>query len=309
MEDHAGWRLRLGEDVCRAYAADPAVAATAVVGSVARGWADAHSDVDVLVAWSVPPSDVKRRKAVERAGGRIDVDWSRSTAAEEWTESMAHNQGRVGQLWPLTDGEYSEHYFAEGIHVGVSGFLAGTIDSVAQELVGDCRPRDDAEILAAAVVNAMDVTGGALLSAWRSRLAAYPDELAAAIIARELAVDEGWWAVDQLASRNDRPALDAVLGAMQRRIFRILLALNRRYLADPRPKWSAQELALLRIGPGDLTRRWTSVQTGPAEASATTLQSLFEETLTLVERQRLAVGVGDARRWFRHRRAVSHPPV
>ncbi|NIS30719.1 MAG: hypothetical protein GWO04_12535, partial [Actinobacteria bacterium] len=106
----------------------------------------------------------------------------------------------------------------------------------------------------------------------------------AAIIAREIAVDEAWWSVDQLAARNDRPALDDVLGSMQRRILRMLLALNRRYLADPRPKWSAQELAPLRIAPGDLTRRWTSVQAGSAEPAATTLQALFDETLTLVER-------------------------
>ncbi|NIS30720.1 MAG: hypothetical protein GWO04_12540, partial [Actinobacteria bacterium] len=52
---------------------------------------------------------------MERSGGRIDVDWSRPAASEEWARSMAMNQGRIGQLWPLTDGEYSEHYYVDDV--------------------------------------------------------------------------------------------------------------------------------------------------------------------------------------------------
>ena len=257
---HSGWRLRLGEAVCRAYAEDPAVASTTVAGSVARDWADEHSDIDLVVVWAVPLSDVKRRKAVERAGGSIEVDWSREGARASWAAAMEATAGRVGELWPCEDGEYSERFYVDGVNVGVSGFLGSTVDATVVDLTGDCRPTDDAEMLAASIVDGIDITGGADLADWRARLSRYPDELAAAIIRREIALDGRWWSVDQLAARNDRPALDAVLAAMQHRIFRMLLALNRRYLVDPKPKWSAHVLALLRVTPGDLTARWTSLR-------------------------------------------------
>lgn len=37
--------------------------------------------------------------------------------------------GGVGQLWPLEDDEWSEHYFADGANIGVSGSSVSTTDA------------------------------------------------------------------------------------------------------------------------------------------------------------------------------------
>lgn len=76
MTDATQWRLDLARRTGAAYAADPAVAAVYVAGSVARGWADQYSDVELDVYWHEPPGDAQRVQAVERAGAAIDVDWA-----------------------------------------------------------------------------------------------------------------------------------------------------------------------------------------------------------------------------------------
>ncbi|MGA7270710.1 MAG: hypothetical protein WB239_06535 [Acidimicrobiia bacterium] len=51
MVDHLAWRREIGKRVSLSYAASPKVTATALGGSVARGWADEFSDVEVFVFW------------------------------------------------------------------------------------------------------------------------------------------------------------------------------------------------------------------------------------------------------------------
>lgn len=80
--DHLNWRRRVGEGVAMAYDESSKVAATALGGSVARGWADEFSDVEVFVFWNEAPTSAERTSAVHRSGGSVDVSWL-DTEAEE----------------------------------------------------------------------------------------------------------------------------------------------------------------------------------------------------------------------------------
>lgn len=69
---------------------------------------------------------------------------------------------------------------------------------------------------------------------------------------------------------------------MTQRIIRCLLAVNRRYLPDPRPKWTRSLLDRLEHIPADAADRIEAVWSLPAQEAARQLQDLFDETLDLV---------------------------
>ena len=270
---------------------------------MARGWADEFSDIEVFVFWDRAPTDQERLAAVERAGGAIDVFWSDREARERWRKAMVTTGGQVGQLWPHEDHEWSEHFFVEGIEVGVSGFLAATIDEWTSSLHRGV-PGDEAEMVASTLLAGAPVTGSDRVTAWAHELVAYPRPLAITNIERWLEPDQTWWSIDQLAARNDRPAFDAVAVAMQRRLVRLWLALNSTYLIDPRPKWARRIIEGLSELPDGCAERLEIVHTAAPLEAAAALQELFDDTLDIIAREIPEVDTGNARRSFRHRRTT-----
>jgi hypothetical protein len=307
-DQHTAWRYRLGTEVAEAYAADAAVAATAIGGSVARGWSDPFSDVEVFVFWRKSPDEAQRNAAVKRSGGNVDVDWTVPNAQEQWRGALEATGGYVGELWPYQDHEWSEHFYVDGVNVGVSGFHLETVERWICRLIDDCRPNDDAQILAAAITHGREITGTDHVKSWRGRLAKFPVDLVRAIVSPELWIDQSWWNVRMLAARNDRPAADLLFVRMVQRIIRCLLAVNRRYLPDPKPKWTRQLLLELERTPEDIADRIEAVWSAPTDQAAVHLQSLFDDTLDLLEANVAGLDVASARRWFRHRRAVWDGP-
>ncbi len=85
------------------------------------------------------------------------------------------------------------------------------------------------------------------------------------------------------AGCSKRPAsFDLLFVRMTQRIIRCLLAVNRRYLPDPRPKWTRSLLDRLEHIPADAADRIEAVWSLPAQEAARQLQDLFDETLDLV---------------------------
>src|SRR5215469_1064049 len=70
MNEESVRRLALAQQLAPYYRANPKVAAVAVVGSVARGYAERFSDLDLAVFWSLAPTDQERRAIIDRARGR-----------------------------------------------------------------------------------------------------------------------------------------------------------------------------------------------------------------------------------------------
>ncbi len=69
MQEESLWRSALAQQIASHYRANPKVAAVLVEGSVARGYADHFSDIDLAVFWAEPPTAQERRDIVKRAGG------------------------------------------------------------------------------------------------------------------------------------------------------------------------------------------------------------------------------------------------
>ena len=83
--DEVARRVTVAETMAPRYAANDGVAAVLLAGSVARGLADARSDVEVDVYWHRPPSDAERRAIVDDAGW----EWVYAEVDEhEWADGV-----------------------------------------------------------------------------------------------------------------------------------------------------------------------------------------------------------------------------
>src|SRR5271155_1828715 len=85
------------------YAANPAVAAVLLAGSVARGLADDLSDIELDIYWGRPPTADERIAAIEGAG------WERVYAEED-------------------ENEWADGYRIDGVKLEASSFPTTTID-------------------------------------------------------------------------------------------------------------------------------------------------------------------------------------
>lgn len=303
MNDATRWRLDLAHAVGASYAHDPNAAAVYVAGSVARGWADRFSDIELDVYWQTPPSDAQRRLIVEQAGASIDIDWAQPPEEAEYRAIVRRLHGHVSQLWPHEGSEWSEHFYVGGVNIGVSGFLAETMERWLADVVDHCDTDDEKHMRVAAVQHAVPLHGGERIARWQQAIH-FSDGLARALVAEQLAFDESWWQCDMLAGRQAILPLADTLNALARRVLRMLLALNRVFLPDPRFKWADRLIAQMAIAPHDLGRRLAGVyQASPAEAVAE-LQSLALEALDLVDVHLPGLDTAFARAMLHYRRVA-----
>src|SRR3954447_21450512 len=100
MNDASEQRHALAAQIAAHYTASTQVAAVALAGSVARGWADHHSDIELDVYWAEPPTDADRLGVIASAGGQIDVFWAEPPSEDELRRIFDRTGGKISQLWP-----------------------------------------------------------------------------------------------------------------------------------------------------------------------------------------------------------------
>jgi len=84
MEEESRWRDALAQQIASHAHANTKVAAVVVEGSIARGYADRFSDLDLAVFWAEPPTAQERRGIAIRAGERDRHPWISSRTAAGW---------------------------------------------------------------------------------------------------------------------------------------------------------------------------------------------------------------------------------
>lgn len=309
MNDATAWRREFIQSVAAPYINHPNMAAVAIGGSVARGWADRHSDIELFVFWEEPPTKEDRRIVVTDAGGSVDVDWSNPPAEEEYREIFTRTVGRFGQIWPYEDDEWSEHFYVQGVNIGVSGFLVATVEGYLDDLLHRYDTDDHKQILIAAIQHAVPLSGDEQIAVWQERAALFPDELSHAIISEHMHVPDAWFDAGKIADRDEWLTYYDLVCTMERTLLRVLLGLNRLYLPEPRLKWTENLIADMRIKPHQLAPRLRDVFEHEPRAGVALLQTLWEETLDLVDAHFPNIDTAYARLRLRHRRATwDHPP-
>ena len=240
------------------------MAALVVAGSVGRGLADVHSDLELDIYWHAAPSEQDRLGAIEKTGAELVT------------------------LWPYepAEGEWAENYRYPGIDVGVSGFLVPWMASCIADVVDRCDPDVLKQVRLAALNDGVVLLGEDLVRSWRRSSRAYPAGLADAVARHYLALDRlgSWHQRGKLTERGDVLMLRRQCARIEDMILGTLCAVNHVLIDHPSFKWTAHLTQRLTVAPTDLRRRLWAAADGSAARAAEILGQLLIETLELVER-------------------------
>jgi hypothetical protein len=275
--DEVARRVAIAAKAVRAYAADDRVVAALVGGSVARGLADAASDIELDVYWRSPPSLAARQAAVEGAG------FERVYAEED-------------------ENEWADGMLVDGVKIDVSGFAASTIDAYLDRvLAGDTEA--ELQVRVTALRDGMPLHGHAVIDAWRVRSDRYPEALAVAMVEQGLDL-RSRERLEMLADRDDvlllhRDLLDGVQGVLD-----ALFGVNRVWMPHPFHKWLDWEESLLAHRPDRLARRIRGLLVAAPHDAVRAMVDLVDETYALARERVPAADVESLRQAFELRRTL-----
>jgi predicted nucleotidyltransferase len=254
MNVHSRWRLRLARRLAARLASFGAVEAVAAIGSVARGYADAYSDLELLIIWDRQPDEALRADVMHRLEARF--------------------------RYPPEDPAHGHSLLIDGVPVDLWHTTQAAedtlIDSVLHDFSIDLVANNRAEVMA----SCLPLHGAPILHGFKERVARYPDELAFRFLENHVPL----FHLRQLhlAARRDNPTLFLrLLTEAQCTLFLVLLAINRVYF--PTFKWIYPVLDTLPTAPAGAGRRLRDMFSAAPPDAAARLRDLLRDTLDLVE--------------------------
>src|SRR5262245_14760973 len=155
--------LAVAHRIAAAYRRNPNVQAVMVSGSVARGYADHYSDLEIGVFWATPPTDADRIDLISQIGGDL---WSLTsyTTDPEWV---------VSEHYGLSSIEISGHMPTGLLMVDTKHATLACLERCFHdvlELFDTALPK---QLLIAAIQDGMALYGDALLAEWQARAKQY----------------------------------------------------------------------------------------------------------------------------------------
>jgi hypothetical protein len=232
------------------------IQAIVVAGSVARGYADEYSDVEIPIFWERLPEDATRHAIVNTLHAEFLYEYDGPAR-----EDQLLIDGLQVDLWHITRQHQKE--VIESVLRGQTLDLGGLN---ALDTLRSCIP----------------LYGHELVESWKRRAQEYPDELAKQIVQEHLA-SFGTADLFIQAQRDNPTAFYAQLSFLQQEVFLVLLALNRRYF--PTFKWLYQVLESMPVKPEAISQRFRRAYEIPYADALADTKRILEETLPLVERQ------------------------
>jgi hypothetical protein len=284
MSEASDWRLAMARKIAPVYTGNPKVGAVIVGGSVARGYADQYSDVEMGVFWADLPT------------------------AEELRAAMERSRGTAGELDPYdADREdvWYEEYGVDGLKVDLRHMPVARMSQVLTDVIERGDLSEERQQIISAMQHGVALHGASRIEGWQARAAHYPESLARAMVRKHLALPP-WWSVPMMAERGDLPLVYGAFKEATERIFGALVGLNRVY--HPGLKWLDRTLTTLPIAPPDLAARLKQVFRTEPRAGAEQMQAIVEETFGLVEQQMPDGEITEMRRTFRSCRPILDAP-
>ncbi|MER7247770.1 hypothetical protein [Kribbella sp. NPDC000426] len=283
VTEAARWRREAVRPVLAAFAAADGVDAVMMSGSSARGDADEWSDVEVGVFWQRPPSERDRLAAAQlarAADARIvsDVD-----APPPWYDHLY-----LGAAHP------------DGLMIEVAHMLTSDVERALDAVLTAGRPDDAAMVLMKGMLDGRDPMGprAELVDRWKERAAAYPRELAIAVVQHNGNIEK-FWRLQMLVERDNPFLLARELVRITGQLLIVLHALNGQYCSSHPLSFKRLDTIErdLSLAPQALAARLRAVFTEPD--GAVVLRDLIEETFDLVEHHLPEVDINALRTTFR----------
>jgi len=238
----------------------------AVTGSVARGVADEHSDVEINL-WVGAMPEVEQASAWLEQAGATDILW--------------HH-------WDLGADDFRWIIFRfQGVWIEAGWAAIEPFDAFVWELAGDAYTDHARLQMGWTVRQAIALRTHGRLADWQAMLAVYPAGLAQRVIAEQTTV---WtdphvpgvrWA---LAGRGERMGLALRFVWDMQNLLRVLFAVN--HMWDQDLKWTDKRSLAMPIKPEDLSARIDAMFTlTDLLRAVATNQRLIVETLELAADQ------------------------
>jgi hypothetical protein len=287
MNAASQWRHTIAERLAPIYAANPHVAAVLVGGSTARGHADRYSDIELGVFWHQPPTDAERHAAATHSGGDLLALYPYDPTEEVWSDD--YMIGRASPDQPKSG------ILVEVAHY-TTDFLDRTFNAVLEQHIPDTLKQN----LIAGIVDGAALYNAELIQHWKARAAAYPEELAFAVVSRHAQIDHFWRWEMWLKRGTNLMMLYHSYTQVQHQLLHVLLGLNRVYYFGF--KWLNVVAERFAHKPPDLVQRLTRVYRVEPADGARALAELVEETYDLIEQQMPQIDVARLRAIFRYRR-------
>jgi predicted nucleotidyltransferase/septum formation topological specificity factor MinE len=275
MNDDSRYLLALVEKTVPIYAANPKMRAQAVVGSVARGQSDQHSDIDMTVYYETLPTEAEVVAAREQISG-VFGDW----------------------YWQDPDeAGFGEYYFLKGVKVDVGHVTI----AYHENFMADVLERYETDIYKqkalSGMCDALPLYGHEQVQKWIDRAAAYPPELAPKMVQEYLRFTPPWILSKMVAERGDLLWLYQLLVKAEENLMGVMFGLNHMYhTADfKRLDWV---ISKMHTTPPDFANRLKVVLRSEPQAAVQQLVKLQEETLALVEQHMPEVDTTRVRQRF-----------
>ncbi|MBA3947580.1 MAG: nucleotidyltransferase domain-containing protein [Herpetosiphonaceae bacterium] len=268
------------------YAANSAIQAVILTGSVAQGYPDRFSDLDLIVVWTELPSVEIRHGLLRQAGTKVqqlDLPNPEEPASVDYCD-------------------------VDEIRLDIRHVTVTEIEGLLHDVLEKADTALPKQPLLAGLQHGRALYGTALAQQWQVRLNSYPPALVHAMVREHLDFGPHWrW--EGLAERDDVLFLYAWMLGELRNIVTVLAALNHIYHPAqmwanwfPKVKWFDHFAASLRITPTDFAARCKQVLAMETPVARAVLYALIEETFTLVEMHMPEIDTAAAKVEFRHRR-------
>lgn len=232
----------------------PELMAMAVGGSVSRGQADAFSDLELLCFWDVFPDVETRHALVEAINAEL--------------------------IFPIDDDQNEDNLILNDIQVDI---MHNTVDYY-DNMISDAWEFHLADYQTLAfldtVAYAYPLFGEDIINIWKEKTLEYPRELAINVIFDNLVkLHNG--NIELFIERDNPTEFYAQMVVIQRKIFNILSAINKKYAGGY--KWMYPELADMEIAPLNIATRFKKMFVGNKFEAIEDLYAIVFETLYLVK--------------------------
>ena len=277
---HSKWRLEQAVAVSKRLEHFSGLQAITVGGSVARGYADAYSDIEMPLFWIEQPAPSVRQAIAET----LEADSLHFSTRPAGEDNFLINGFQV-DLWHIAVSEaeviFNEVLKGHNTDVKYSNFI---------DTIQICVP----------------LTGEPVLTHLQQISQDYPEALAVRAIQKHLSRFRAKH-LELHVIRANPTLLYGTISDLQKLVFLVLLAVNRRHF--PAFKWMYPTLETLRYKPPRVHNRLRHTFTcPPAEAVALTRQ-IIAETLALVNNRFPQIDTDSIKQDFSFSRTAHHTPV